>query len=188
MFENTVRQGALGGQINHPLHLAVADEIQSHLNGRAELVRDPACGGSQHLPLFVGRRKARDTRMCCVDLLIISASQVRAIVEIEESGFLPTKICGKFLQAALADHFIHDTRREPALPYAPRVLFVQVLDGSKCLKLGTRKDAQAELIEGRIREILPLRKVTDYHLLFVRGPSDRNGLASVGAAVSLALA
>jgi len=174
--------------MGHPLHLAVAEEIQSRLNGLAELLRDPACGGSQQLPLFVGLRKARDTRMCCVDLLIISAGQVRAIVEIEESGFLPTKICGKFLQAALADHFIHDTRREPALPYAPHVLFFQVLDGSKCLKPGTRKDAQVELTKRRIREMLPLRAITHYSIFFVIGPSDRKGLALVGAKVSSALA
>lgn len=72
-ISSMVRQGAVGGEMGHPLHLAVADEIESHLNGRAELVRDPACGGSQQLPLFIGQRKARDTRMCCVDLLIISA-------------------------------------------------------------------------------------------------------------------
>jgi hypothetical protein len=125
--------------------------------------------------------------MCCVDLLIISAGQVRAIVEIEESGFLPTKICGKFLQAALSDHFIHDTRRELTLPYAPHVLFVQVLDGSKCLKPGTRKDTQAKLIELHIREMLPLRALTDYRLFFVLGPSDQSGLESVSAAVSSAL-
>jgi len=183
-----VRQEAVRERIAHPLHLAVADEIQTWLSCRAELLRDQACGGSQQLPLFVGLQKARDTRMCCVDLLIISANQVRAIVEIEESGFLPTKICGKFLQAALADHFIHDTRREQALSYAPDVFFVQVLDGSKCLKRGTRKKAQAELIENHIRKILPLRGVTDYRLFFVLGPSDRNGLATVGAAVSSALA
>ena len=173
--------------MSHPLHVAVADNIQQHLDGRAELVRDQACGGSQQLPLFIGRRKARDTRMCCVDLLIVSSGLVRAIVEIEESGFLPTKICGKFLQAALADCFIHDTRQERTLPYAPQVLFVQVLDGSKCLKPGTRKDAQAELIENHIREILPLRGITGYRLFFVLGRSDQSGLASVGAAVSTAL-
>jgi hypothetical protein len=41
--------------MGHPLHLAVAEEIQNRLNGLAELVRDPACGGSQQLPLFVGQ-------------------------------------------------------------------------------------------------------------------------------------
>jgi hypothetical protein len=173
--------------MGHPLHLAVAEEIQGRLPAEAELIRDPACGGAQHIPLFIGQRKARDTRMCCVDLLVVLSGEVRAIIEIEESGFLPTKICGKFLQAALADHFIHDTRAETALPYAAQVLFVQVLDGSRCLKPGTRKDSQAELIADSIREMLPLRGITDYHLSFVVGPGDSAALASVGEVISSAL-
>lgn len=168
----------------HSLHLAVAEEIALHLDHRFELLRDPACGGGHQLPLFVGRRKARDTRMCCVDSLVLSAGQVRVIVEIEESGFLPTKICGKFLQAALADNFIHDSRQATVAPYAEKVLFLQVLDGSKCLKRGTRKDAQAELIERNIQQMLPLRGITDYGLFFVLGPDDQVGLDRVGAAIS----
>jgi hypothetical protein len=64
-----------------------------------------------------------------------------------------------------------------------------VLDGSKCLKVGTRKDRQGELIERRIRSMLPLKGsgVTDYRLVFVRGVDDHAGLESVGMAVSEAL-
>ncbi len=95
--------------MNYPLHFAVAEVIKKQLNGRAELISDPACGGDQQVPLFVCTRKGRDTRMCCVDLLVISACRVRVIVEIEESGFLPTKICGKFVQSAL-DNPLHSRR------------------------------------------------------------------------------
>jgi hypothetical protein len=125
--------------------------------------------------------------MCCVDLLVIQSGTVRAIVEIEESGFLPTKICGKFLQAALATHFIHDSRAEAAIPYADEVLFIQVLDGSKCLKPGTRKDLQAELIERQIRGMLPLRGITAYRLVIISGESDQRGLSSVGETIASAL-
>jgi hypothetical protein len=125
--------------------------------------------------------------MCCVDLLVLQSETVRAIVEIEESGFIPTKICGKFLQAAFATHFIHDTRAETAIKYADKVLFIQVLDGSKCLKPGTRKNSQAELIERQIRGMLPLRGITEYRLLFISGKSDQPGLASIGEAISSAL-
>lgn len=38
---------------------------------------DPACGGSQHLPLFVGTKKSRTTRMCCVDLLVLAVGKVQ---------------------------------------------------------------------------------------------------------------
>jgi hypothetical protein len=173
--------------MDHPLHLAVAEKVRQRLDSRFELVLDPACGGNQQLPLFVGQRKARYTRMCCVDLLVLQAGRGRAIVEIEESGFLPTKICGKFLQAALATHFIHGSRSEAAIPYADKVLFIQVLDGSKCLKPGTRKDSQAELIERQIRNILPLRGITEYRLVFISGKSDQQGLASVGKAIASAM-
>ena len=90
--------------MSHPLHIAIAASIKQHLGELGELLCDPACGGKQHLPLFVGTRKGRDTRMCCVDLLVILSGKIRVIVEIEESGFHPTKICGKFLQSVLATH------------------------------------------------------------------------------------
>jgi hypothetical protein len=175
--------------MTHPLHFAVAEELQKRLVGHAELIRDPACGGAQHLPLFVGAIKGLDTRMCDVDLLIISESRVRVIVEIEESGFLPTKICGKFLQSAIATHFIHDLLPEPAIPYGNRVLFVQVLDGSRILKQGSQKEQQAEQIKSKIRSMLPLKgsSITNYCLFFVRGDKDRTGLESVGVVVADAL-
>jgi hypothetical protein len=122
-----------------------------------------------------------------VDLLVLQSGTVRAIVEIEESGFLPTKICGKFLQAALATHFIHDSRSAATIPYADEVVFIQVLDGSKCLKPGTRKDSQAKLIEQQIKDILPLRGITAYRLVFISGKGDKQGLASVGEALASAM-
>ena len=73
------------------------------------------------------------------------------------------------------------------MPYGPDVLFVQVLDGSRILKPGTKKDAQAELIAVQIQELLPLRGISDYHLYFARGEHDDEALASIGAVVSSAL-
>jgi hypothetical protein len=178
------------GSSDHPLHMAVAEELQRRLSGHnSELKKDPACGGGQHLPLFIGPRRGRDSRICLVDLLVVSEGLVRVIVEIEESGFLPTKICGKFLQSALATHFVHDSQEDPVVPYADKVLFVQVLDSSKCLKKGTRKDSQAELIELRIRGMLPLKRshITDYRLFFVDGKNDQCSLSLVGETVTNAL-
>lgn len=175
--------------MHHPLHFAIAEELQNLLAGRGELFRDPACGGEQQLPLFVGDIKGRGTRMCDVDLLIVRSGQVKVIVEIEESGFLPTKICGKFLQSAIATHFIHDSGSDPARPYDDHVLFVQVLDASKCLKPGTRKDVQAEMIEQKIRSILPLKgsTITDYHLFFVDSVNSPESIEPVRVVVSNAL-
>jgi len=173
--------------IDHPLHLAVAEEIARVLGGGHVLLRDPACGGAELLSLFVGPLKARGTRMCCVDALVVSEGRIRAIVEIEESGFLPTKICGKVLQAALASHYVGESSMGAAFPYGDEVLFVQVLDSSKCLKKGTRKDAQASLIEREIRTMLPMRRITDYRLFFASTEPSDGGLAAIGEAVSSAL-
>jgi hypothetical protein len=173
----------------HPLHVAVAEELQRRIAEDSTLLRDPACGGRQHLPLFIGPRRSSASRMGLVDLLVLSEGRVRLIIEIEESGFLPTKICGKFFQSALATHFIHDLQREPVVPYSDRVLFVQVIDSSKFPKKGTRKCAQAKLIKSRIRKMLPLygSYITNYCLFFVNGPNDQKGLSLVGKAVANAL-
>ena len=66
--------------MKHPLHFAVGEEMHRRLGGRFEIIRDPACGGNHHLPLFVGPHKARDTRMCCVDSLVLESGKIRAIV------------------------------------------------------------------------------------------------------------
>lgn len=180
--------------MKHALHVAVADELERRLDGRGELIKDPACVGGpsgsrlQHLPLFVGVAKGRVNHMCDADLLVISGGKVRIIVEIEESGFLPTKICGKFLQAALATHFIHDSHKGQAVPY-DRVLFIQVIDGSRALRPGSKKELQGQLIEGQIRDMVARGEsgVADYRLFFVGGADDLPGLGLVGEAVSDAL-
>ncbi len=164
---------------DHPLHYAVAETIAQQLPIQYELLRDPACGGNQHLPLFVGPKKGRATRMCCVDLLILDSGKIRGVVEIEESGFLPTKLCGKFLQAALATHFIHDSHPEGPIPCAEQVSFIQVIDSSK-FKPGSRKDTQAEVIEREIQSLLPLRSITDYRLLLIAGKDNGTRLAALG--------
>ena len=168
--------------MQHPLHIAVAKEIQKRLNVRGQLYRDLACGGEQQLPLFIGAFKAADNHMCDVDLLVVSDGRVRVIIEIEESSFIPTRICGKFLQAAIATHFILDARPENVFPYGNRVAFIQVLDGSKGARQSSHKIQQGKLIQKQIRGLLPLKgsSITDYHLFFVQGVSDSAGLEFVG--------
>ena len=168
----------------HPLHIAVAKKIEQQLPSCCKLLCDPACRGDQQLPLFVGTEKSRATRMCCVDLLILSDGNVRGIIEIEESGFFPTKICGKFFQTVLATHFIHDKQSEEPIPYAETVFFIQVLDGSD-LKPRSCKRQQGKLIEQEILKLLPLRGITNYRLLFVSSKDDQAGLDAVGEAAKL---
>lgn len=162
--------------MSHPLHRAVADVCRRQLKSDFELILDVACGGDQRVPLFVGPTQARETEMCCVDLLVLQDNRVRAIVEIEESGFEPTKTCGKFFQAVLANHYIHDDNSPRVVPYADKVLFIQVLDSSKFPASGSSKEAQAEQIEERIRSLLPLGRITDYRLVLIKGEDDEAGL------------
>jgi hypothetical protein len=174
---------------DHKLHQKVFARVKERIKGRSEVLGDPACGGHHRLPLFIGARKGRDTEMCCADMLLVSREVPRtvlAIVEVEESGFLPTKICGKVFQAALADHFVHDSEEQP-VPFAPKVLFVQVLYGAGFLKDGSRKGEQVVRIEDRIREELPLGSVSKYRLLIVGDESDETGLERVADTVASAL-
>jgi hypothetical protein len=128
--------------------------------------------------------------MCDADMLMISEGQVRVIIEIEESGFIPTKICGKFLQSVFATHFIQDSRPELIFPYGKRVLFIQVLDGSKFNKIGTSKYLQARLIQEKVRDMLPIKgsTITDYHLVIIGDDNNPDGLAAVGESIMAALA
>jgi hypothetical protein len=169
----------------HKLHLAVADTLDHLFEGTShELLKDPACGGEQLLPLFIGEFKSLANQLCCVDLLVLQTGKVRAIIEIEESDFLPTKPCGKFLQAVLATHFIHDSQEQTAIPYAEKVCFVQILDGSKFIKDKTQKNVQAELIEKEIQKKLPLGGITDYRLFALDGPDDQKSLTTLGQVIT----
>jgi hypothetical protein len=100
------------------------------------------------------------------------------------------KICGKFLQSVFATHFIQDSRPEHIFPYGKRVLFIQVLDGSKFNKTGTSKYLQARLIEEKIRDLLTIigSIITDYNLVIVGDPNNPDGLAVVGESIMAALA
>ena len=173
--------------MNHPLHISVAQEVRKRLDIKNfELLFDPACDDKEHhqLPLFIGGTKARETRMCCVDILVMQDRKVRAIVEIEESGFHPTKICGKFFQAVLANYYIHDSHLNERIPFADKVIFFQVLDRSKFPEPVSKKGIQAEIIEKEINRTLPLRQIKEYRLFLIGGQNDHEGLFSFGDIIS----
>lgn len=180
------RNMKLGESLDHPLHLTVANEIVKHTSGRGDVIRDEACGGNQHIPLFCGAERSRRTQLCKVDLLVIKSGQVHVILEIEESGFNPTKICGKFLTSALASFYIHNFEGSEAIPYSEKVLFIQVLDGSKFPSRKTSKPNQSSLLASQIQKQLPLQgsSLSEYRLFIVNGVHDRVGLEEVGRAVA----
>jgi len=101
---------------------------------------------------------------------VVTAGSIRFILEIEESGFSPTKVCGKFLTSALSTHFIHDILGGTATAMHAEVTFVQVMDASK-LPLRTKKVEQGAALEHSIQRILPLlgTGIKQYRLFFFHG-------------------
>jgi len=158
--------------MGHPLHCKVGKALEA-FQGGFEVVRDPACCGETNIPLFLGRRKARETEVCNVDALIIQDDRARVVIEIEESSILPTQVCGKLLTCALAKYYIHETRDNQPIPLED-VLFIQVLDDGDLPDL-SKKQRQMALIKDRILAMGLLASktpITDYKLFWASGLDD----------------
>ena len=128
----------------------------------------PECDGTHNLPLFCCQQKSNEAEYCNVDALVVKKEKVCFLLEIEESGLTPTKICGKLLTSALSGHFIHDVLSNAATPMDKQVTFVQIMD-AKNLGLRTKKIKQGQSLERSIQSVLPLRSVSTYRLFFFRG-------------------
>ncbi|AGK61218.1 hypothetical protein Asulf_01221 [Archaeoglobus sulfaticallidus PM70-1] len=139
----------------YDLHKTIGDIITTAFP-EFEVVKDPACGGDQHIPLFCNDSKSRRTKYCNVDLLILKDYKVKVIIEIEESDITPVRVCGKFLVSALSEYFIHD--RYGIVEMDNSVLFTQILDSSKLEIDRTSKLEQFRNIEKSIKDIIPIKK------------------------------
>jgi len=157
--------------MNHPLHQRIGELVGGFPD--CQVVRDPACRGAQHIPLFSSASKSRRTQYCNVDLLILQHNLVRVIIEIEEADIKPTQVCGKFLTSALSSHFIHEAQGGTPIGMGSSVAFIQIVDASK-LKDRTAKLQQFENLEKSIQGILPLRgsKIDQYRLFAWNHPED----------------
>ena len=113
----------------HPLHKYIGNLVDSEISGLrdVEVIKDDACGGTQHIPLFCNDIKSNATKYCNVDLLILKNKKVKVIVEIEEANIKPTQICGKFLTSALSAFYIHESENNEPIGMDDSVLFVQFL-------------------------------------------------------------
>lgn len=132
------RGGAVAGcaKVEHKLHKDIGSRFKKELTEDKIpgicVHRDPACSyatnGDEGALLQLGGyvEMTRDTRHCCVDMLVTIADQVRVIVEIEEANIKPTQICGKFLTAALSKYYTVRARQTPIEIKGP-VLFIQVV-------------------------------------------------------------
>lgn len=152
--------------MNHHLHRTIGKIIKENFSDRYKVVLDRACGGKHNIPLFSSKKKAWETELCNVDILVIKNGKVKVIFEIEESNVKPTQICGKFLTSALASYYIY--RDKKAYGMDKSVLFIQILDTSKLRIYKTKKMNQWENIEKAIKSIIPIKnsRVDKYKLFF----------------------
>ncbi|MDR2121086.1 MAG: hypothetical protein LBP64_09490 [Tannerella sp.] len=157
--------------LEHPLHKKIGDILSLLETSIIKIICDEACGGSQQISLFAGNYKGRKNRLCKVDAMIIQDGLGRIIIEIEESGFIPTKICGKYLTSALSTQYMRDKESIDLKD----ILFIQVIDAKK---LSDDKIKQLELIEERLNEI-HFDSVKQYKLLPVKKDADINEIEGI---------
>lgn len=150
----------------HSMHEEIAEIFNAALPPNYILIKDEACGGKQHIPLFCTAKKSRETEYCNVDLLVLKEKKIGIIVEIEESNVKPTQICGKFLTSALASHYIHSAMKNEPVGMVDPVTFIQIMDTSGLVKERTSKYKQWKALEASINKIIPLKnsKIAKYRL------------------------
>ncbi|MCZ7360632.1 MAG: hypothetical protein O8C55_11195 [Candidatus Methanoperedens sp.] len=173
------RSMAINGRaINNPLHKKIAAFIQFP---DCKILKSVECGGTQNIPLFCSTEKGNDTEYCNVDLMILKNERIKVIIEIEESGITPSKICGKFLTSALSSNYIHESESNQPIDMDESVTFIQILDISE-LKESTSKKEQLSNIEKSIQKIIPVKdsKIDEYKLFFGNNSDfDKNRLNEV---------
>jgi len=154
-------------KMEHKLHKVIADCINRTNLPNCRIIRDPACGGHQNIPLFYSNIQSRKTRYSIVDILILKNNKIKVIIEIEESDVTPVRICGKFLTSALSSHFIHESEKNIPIEMDKSATFIQILDSSR-LKKGSSKIDQWNYLKESINSILPMKdsRILKYKLLY----------------------
>ena len=154
--------------MEHPFHKKIGDLINNTVLPDCKIIKDPACGGDQHIPLFCSKERSRETEYCNVDLLITVDNKIKIIVEIEEANIKPTQICGKFLTSALSKYFIHESENNSLIRMADLVLFIQILDTLKLKIDKTAKTKQWGQIKRSIQNIIPLKEssISQYEIFY----------------------
>lgn len=150
----------------NPLHYLIGGLFENNLSSSYKLVKDAACGGNQHIPLFCSKEKSNATSYCNVDLLVIKDGTIRIIVEIEESNVKLNQVCGKFLTSALAQYYIHESENDIPIEMHDSVIFIQILDTSNLKEDETSKFKQWGNLEKSIKAILPIKgsKIRKYRI------------------------
>jgi hypothetical protein len=169
---------------SHELHREIGGiliEVASKKEGFRLLV-DSACLpidpepstnlARQHVPLFVSERKIAINRICDVDVLVINERIgdpiVSIVVEIEESGIGPAKVCGKLLTTGLAKYYMHDGETKKVKMSLNSILFIQILKRTKEMKaVGSKVEEKMVVLEKRVQAFVDESQTTikEYHLL-----------------------
>jgi len=158
----------------HPFHKKIGEELRKMKLCHCEIVLDEACdnsttGKKQQIPLFVSE-KNNENALCKVDAIITCNDKIKIIIEIEESAFKPTTICGKYLTSALAKNYTDRNGNEISIP-PNSVLFIQIIDLHKMLngvkeKENSKKKEQLEIVKAAIKEI-QVGSIEKYELIFI---------------------
>ena len=92
--------------------------------------------------------------------MILKDNNISIIIEIEESGFLPTKICGKYLTSNLAKFYKYKDIESTEINNAS-ILFIQVVDVQE---QGNAKQKQFEHIETAINNLLNMASTEKFEI------------------------
>lgn len=138
-----------------------------------QIVLDEACGGQQQISLFMEKVKNRQNRICKVDAAIIQKDTIKVIVEIEESGFNPTKICGKYLTSVLSERYIRDNENIPLSN--KEVLFIQIINATN---FTPEKKEQMHLISNRLKQ-LHFKRLFSYSLFLMEKNEGSNEIEKI---------
>jgi len=152
-------------KMEHPLHLIIGKIINRNKFPGSVIIKDPACGGNQNIPLFCENKKSNETEYCNVDILILKNSKIQIIIEIDESTRTPTQICGKFFTSVLSSYYIHNMENNENIKMNDSVTFIQVLKAPE--QTSSSRPEKWENLEKSITNILPIKhsKIKRYKLL-----------------------
>ena len=136
--------------MRHPLHDQVGKEFEMFFQNKTEfdLLLDPACGGDQNPPFFIGHKKSNKTEFTNVDILVAKEKQIKLICEIDESNVKPGHIFGKLLSLLSTDTCI--LKEDSRYTFCENLVFIQVLSNEK-LKEHSRKEEQWGVIASSIK-------------------------------------
>jgi hypothetical protein len=148
----------------HHLH----KKIGSILNGMQdifgiEVILAPECipegRKGQVIPLFMENTISNKTKICNVDAMVEKNEKIKIIIEIDESGNIPTHICGKYFTSNLAKLCTYKClggRKERKIDKAS-VYFIQIIDDGNLPENSSKPD-QFENIEKTINNLIVAAK------------------------------